>query len=59
MGSRYDDFEDVFILSGAENLVPVEASDAVICYRPRTEGLFARIEHHFRVGLDFVSHQHR
>jgi hypothetical protein len=33
-----------FILSGAEDLVPVEASMGR--YRPRTEGLFARIIHH-------------
>ncbi len=65
---RYDDAPflsdtretDIFILSGAEDLVPVlaEAADglwrvpgelvrhgyAVQAYRPRTEGLFARIE---------------
>ena len=37
---------DVFIVSGAEDLVPV-ADDAHgrFRYRPRTEGLFARIEH--------------
>ena len=42
----YDDNKDVFILSGAEDLIPV--ADALTpsnaqCYRPRTEGLFARI----------------
>lgn len=37
---------DTFILSGAEDLVPVEQSNGVTVYRPRTEGLFARIEHH-------------
>src|SRR4051812_396489 len=37
---------DVFILSGAEDLVPAaEAPAARVDYRPRTEGLFARIEH--------------
>ena len=37
---------DVFILSGAEDLVPVLApAPGRIRYRPRTEGLFARIEH--------------
>jgi RHS repeat-associated protein len=36
---RYRD-DDTFVLSGAEDLVPVEAG----VYRPRTEGLFARIE---------------
>lgn len=37
---------DVFILSGAEDLVPVEISIGATRYRPRTEGLFARIIHH-------------
>ena len=37
---RYD-ATDVFVLSGAEDLVPVGPGR----YRPRTEGLFARIEH--------------
>src|SRR5262245_8663115 len=37
---------DTFILSGAEDLVPVAgASAGRVRYRPRTEGLFARIEH--------------
>jgi RHS repeat-associated protein len=44
---RYEDAHDVFILSGAEDLVPVEQpSDTTTRYRPRTEGLFARILHH-------------
>jgi RHS repeat-associated protein len=55
---RYDDERDVFILSGAEDLVPIVRTDlfdpaaATIKvgfktqYRPRTEGLFARIEHY-------------
>lgn len=43
---RYDDARDVFILSGAEDLVPVERSSMVTRYRPRTEGLFAWIERH-------------
>jgi hypothetical protein len=53
---RYRDYDfdpakrDVFILSGAEDLVPVpDASlDPLIAtrYRPRSEGLFARIVHH-------------
>jgi hypothetical protein len=55
----YDDKKDVFILSGAEDLVPVHLREEVIpptgtpsekftitTYRPRTEGLFARIEHY-------------
>lgn len=49
---RYEeaDASDVFVLSGAEDLVPVEGSDHtdgdwdVRRYRPRVEGLFARIE---------------
>ena len=41
-----DGSPDVFIVSGAEDLVPV-ADDARgrVRYRPRSEGLFARIEH--------------
>src|SRR5579859_7655168 len=46
---RYDDATDIFILSGAEDLVPVETSGAGFTrYQPRTEGLFARIKH-FRI----------
>jgi RHS repeat-associated protein len=41
----YDD-TDVFLLSGAEDLVPIETGGAVTRFRPRTEGLFARIERH-------------
>src|SRR2546428_1456909 len=37
---------DTFLLSGAEDLVPVAETAETIRYRPRTEGLFARIEHH-------------
>lgn len=37
---------DVFILSGAEDLVAAEGSASQTRYRPRTEGLFARIIHH-------------
>jgi RHS repeat-associated protein len=37
---------DTFLLSGAEDLVPVMEAAGLIRYRPRTEGLFARIEHH-------------
>ncbi|GIH02638.1 hypothetical protein Rhe02_07050 [Rhizocola hellebori] len=37
---------DTFVLSGAEDLVPVAQRPGVTTYRPRTEGLFARIEHH-------------
>ncbi|MGH7491838.1 MAG: SpvB/TcaC N-terminal domain-containing protein [bacterium] len=49
----YDKAKDTFILSGAEDLVPVEKSEAKISYRPRTEGLFARIEHHHDAANDY------
>lgn len=46
----YDDEQDVFILSGAEDLVKVNQTNAgghlKTYYRPRTEGLYARIVHH-------------
>ena len=56
---RYDDGRDVFILSGAEDLVPIaehrsetETERRIsIQYRPRTEGLFARIQHHRIIHL--------
>ena len=38
--------QDTFILSGAEDLVPVaQPSPGLTRFRPRSEGLFARIEH--------------
>jgi hypothetical protein len=37
---------DTFLLSGAEDLIPVSDTGGITRYRPRTEGLFARIEHH-------------
>jgi len=37
--------QDTFILSGAEDLIPVVVGDDFIQYRPRTEGLFAIIRH--------------
>jgi hypothetical protein len=41
-----DERRDVFILSGAEDLVPISgAYPGRMRYNPRTEGLFARIEH--------------
>ncbi|HKR13470.1 MAG TPA: SpvB/TcaC N-terminal domain-containing protein, partial [Pyrinomonadaceae bacterium] len=44
---RYHDTNDVFVLSGAEDLVPVSGDfPGIVRYRPRTEGLFARIEFH-------------
>src|SRR4051812_48674646 len=48
---------DVFLLSGAEDLVPDLQPDAEIeghsvrGYRPRVEGLFARIERWSRIGV--------
>jgi hypothetical protein len=42
----YDDEADVFLLSGAEQLVPLSSSvPGATRYRPRTEGLFARVTH--------------
>ncbi|QSB02461.1 hypothetical protein JWZ98_05835 [Methylomonas sp. EFPC1] len=43
---RYDDQQDTFVLSGAEDLVAVDVQTTLTRYRPRTEGLFARIVHH-------------
>ncbi|MDT4331860.1 SpvB/TcaC N-terminal domain-containing protein [Methylomonas sp. MED-D] len=42
---RYDDRSDTFLLSGAEDLVPVNEASGITRYRPRSEGLFARIVH--------------
>jgi Salmonella virulence plasmid 65kDa B protein/Tc toxin complex TcA C-terminal TcB-binding domain/FG-GAP-like repeat len=50
---RYDDLQDIFILSGAEDLVPINSDPNIKSYRPRTEGLFARIEHHRDANNDF------
>jgi hypothetical protein len=55
---RYADAlgSDVFILSGADDLVPTDEPDdeidgyRVTRYRPRAEGLFARIERWSRLG---------
>ena len=54
---RYQDYSadlkarDTFVLSGAEDLVPVsDGSSGMTRYRPRSEGRFARIEHHHDVG---------
>lgn len=45
---------EVFVLSGAEDLVPVDGSyPGRVRYRPRTEGLFARIEHVRDASGDF------
>lgn len=43
---RYDEAKDVFILSGAEDLVPTKKEGTITYYRPRTEGLFAEILYH-------------
>ena len=49
---QYHDETDIFVLSGAEDLVAVEhlpvdrADEARTRYQPRTEGLFAQIVHH-------------
>jgi virulence plasmid B protein len=48
----YVDERDTFLLSGAEDLVPVVRTPGVTRYRPRTEGLFARIEHHADAGTN-------
>ncbi|MBK9284055.1 MAG: VCBS repeat-containing protein [Sphingobacteriaceae bacterium] len=51
----YEDKSDIFILSGAEDLVPVKIEKEILTgnigyektfYKPRTEGLFARIIRH-------------
>jgi RHS repeat-associated protein len=42
---RYDDVKDTFVLSGAEDLVPVGQNVGSTRYQPRTEGLFAKITH--------------
>jgi RHS repeat-associated protein len=52
---RYDG-TDVFVLSGAEDLVPVPPGPGVPAgqaYRPRVEGLYARIVRHTGGGQDY------
>jgi hypothetical protein len=46
---------DAFILSGAEDLVPIRNSNSAggFRYRPRTEGLFAQIERYRSDGQDY------
>lgn len=44
--SNYDEAKDVFILSGAENLVSVETIGTSVRYRLQTEGLFSKILFH-------------
>ena len=50
---RYDDRSDIFILSGAEDLVPVQYKLSWTRYRPRTEGLFAKIYHHHSTSENY------
>jgi RHS repeat-associated protein len=50
----YRDDDDIFLLSGAEQLVPTTSNaDGITLFRPRTEGLFARIEHHRSTTDDY------
>lgn len=50
----YDDDQDVFILSGTEDLIEIEKTTETVSgvfhinrkFKPRTEGLFARINYH-------------
>jgi RHS repeat-associated protein len=49
---RYADERDTFLLSGAEDLVPAAGAPGMTSYRPRTEGLFARIEHYKDAGTN-------
>ena len=50
---RYDDALDTFLISGAEDLVPVPAAISATRYRPRTEGLFAHIDHYRESQNDY------
>jgi hypothetical protein len=47
----YNDARDVFVLSGAEDLVEVQPGTAR--YRPCVESVFARIVHHSGAGGDY------
>jgi RHS repeat-associated protein len=49
----YQDKKDTFILSGSEDLVAVDKSDRKTIYRPRAEGIFARIIHHHDTENNF------
>lgn len=50
----YIDEVDPFLLSGTEQLVPTKpSSDGAMLYRPRTEGLFARIKHYVSSADDY------
>jgi RHS repeat-associated protein len=50
---RYNDAKDIFVLSGTEDLVPVEKQSDFTRYQPRTEGLFAKIFHHQDASNDY------
>lgn len=51
---RYDDLRDTFVLTGNEALVRVAGGyPGTATYRPRTEGLFARIEHVREPGQNY------
>lgn len=51
---RYIEEVDRFLLSGAEQLVPTKPSaDGAMQYRPRTEGVFARIKRYVSSVDDF------
>src|SRR5689334_10068993 len=43
---------DTFLLSGSEDLVPVAETAGATHFRPRTEGLFARIDHRHDADTD-------
>jgi hypothetical protein len=50
----YDNSNDIFILSGAEDLVPISQElSGISHYRPRTEGLFAHILYHHDADNDY------
>ncbi len=49
----YDDSKDVFILSGAEDLVPVNVNGNRTQYHPRTEGLYAIVERVLDANNDY------
>jgi len=53
----YQEDEDVFLLSGAEDLIEISKETRngyiVRSYQPRTEGLFARIERYVNATSDF------
>jgi hypothetical protein len=51
---RYRDGDDIFLLSGAERLVATKPGPGgAQLYRPRTEGMFARIQHRLSGTEDY------